>query len=83
VKRIFKSHNLQLEANHFVVRGLDRDTDKVEELDLLSDDLVVKKKVVLQDSRFRSVETQSAFAAIEEAYSELKDDLLKAAGVFA
>lgn len=81
VKGLFKSHELQQEASRFVIRGLDRDTDKVEELDLLNDDLVAKKKVILQDSRFRSVEPQSAFAAIEEAYSDLKDDLLKAAGV--
>ena len=74
---------MQLEASRFVVRGLDRDTDAVEELDLLSDDMIVKKNVVLQNTRFRSVDSQSAYGAIEESHAAMKDDLLKAAGAFA
>ncbi len=80
VKRILKADNLQLEASRFVVRGQDRDTDAVEQLDLLSDDLIVKKNVVLQNTRFRSVDSESAYSAIEASYAEMKGDLLKAAG---
>ena len=53
-----------LKASRFVVRGLDRDTDAVEELDLLSGDMIVKKNVVLQNTRFRSVDSQSAYGAV-------------------
>lgn len=56
-------------------------TQRVEEIDLLSDELVVKKQVVKQDARFRSVDKNSAYRAIEEAYQELKEQLETAAGV--
>jgi hypothetical protein len=80
VKKLFGNKELQSEASRFIIKGFDRETEHVEELDLLSDELVAKKKIVLQDSRFRTLNSASAYSVIEEAYDELKDQLKQAIG---
>jgi hypothetical protein len=81
VRRLSTKQELHQEATRFLVKGLDSETGHVEELDLLSDDLVVKKPVTLQNDRFRSVDSASAYQAIEQAYTELSDDLSQAMGM--
>lgn len=80
VRRIVGLHGLHEEASKFVVRGLDEETHKVEELDLLKDQLVSKKTIVLADERSRALSPASAYEAIEEAHSDLKEQLHAAAG---
>lgn len=80
-KKLLGNKGLQTEASRFIVKGLDRETERIEELDLLSDELVAKKKIILQDSRFRTLNSASAYSVIEEAYDELKDQLKQATGV--
>jgi hypothetical protein len=70
-------------VSKFEVKGIDSDSGKADLVDVLSDDLIAKKQIVLQDEHFRSLNSDSAYKAIEEAYTELKADLLKAAGVTA
>jgi len=48
-------------------------------VDVLRDELVASKKVVRVDSRSRALDPAATYAAIEEAYLELKPQLEAAA----
>jgi hypothetical protein len=49
---------------------------------VLSDQLIVKKQIpLLEDTRPRALDPGSAYKAIEEAYGELEEQLITAAGV--
>lgn len=67
-------------ATRFVVKGVGPDGN-VTELDLLEDRLVSRKKMLTTGKSSRAVKESSAYAAIEEAYAELKDELKLAAGI--
>jgi hypothetical protein len=69
-RRVFGLHGLHEKASRFVVRGFDRDTGKVETLDLLSDQLISKQLIVLADERSRALNRESAFTAIEAAHAD-------------
>ena len=73
--------HLHEEASKFVVRGLHEDSGKVEELDLLKDQLVSTRTMVLADERSRALRPASAYEAIEAAHTELREQLHEAAGV--
>lgn len=63
------------------IRGYHNTNERVEEFDLLKDFLVSRKSIVAQDGRHRTVNSSSMYGAIEEAYNELEDYLLDAAGL--
>jgi hypothetical protein len=73
--------DLPQNAARFMVSGLDRETHKVETVDLLRDQLISKKQIVKQGPRTRALLASSAYAAIGEAYSELRDELVSAASL--
>jgi hypothetical protein len=75
VRNLIGLEDLSTGVSSFKIDALMRDSEKIESLDLLADKLVSRKSVMLLDSRSRDVSSPSAFAAIEEAYRELKDDL--------
>lgn len=81
VSNLLHRDDLQDNAERFVVKGFDRDAQRVEELDLLNDKLVSKKSIVRQNARSRALNDTAAYEAIEEAFDELHDELLHAAGV--
>lgn len=56
-------------------------TEKLELIDVLSDELVAYKDIPRVSERSRQVQDSTAFAAIEEAYEDLKSDLISAASV--
>ena len=68
-------------AARFLVGGLDRETNKVEKIDLLRDQLISKKQIVKQGPRTRALLASSAYAAIGEAHFELRDELTAAAAL--
>jgi hypothetical protein len=68
-------------ATRFVVGGLDRVSQKVETIDLLRDQLISKKQIVKQGPRTRALLASSAYAAIGEAHSELRNELTSAAAL--
>jgi hypothetical protein len=74
VKRLAGLNDLRDEVSCFVLKGLDNATGRVELVDILSDQLIAKKQIFRED-------ICSAHGAIEEAYNELQDQLLTAAGV--
>lgn len=81
VRRIMKLPDIREQAKNFKVTGMDEDTGNQREVDLLSDQFIAKKTVLQTDSRTRAVDSTSAYMAIEEAYSELYEQLMKAPGV--
>lgn len=70
------------EMGKFEVRGFNGETGGLETVDVLHDQLVSEKTVVRYDERSRAIRSDSAYAAIEEAYAELREDLELAAAVF-
>jgi hypothetical protein len=63
----------------FKVNGLDDQTARVEEVDVLRDQLVASKRIVRLNARSRAVEDSAAYTAIGQAYADLKSELEQAA----
>lgn len=63
----------------FKVNGFDNQTAKVEAVDVLRDHLVASKRIVRLNVRSRAVDDNAAYAAITQAYSDLKEELNQAA----
>lgn len=81
IKKLSLFNDIQSEARQFTIKGLNGETGNIDSIDLLNDQLIAKKKILCVDERSRALDSLSAFAAIEEAYEELKDELIVAAGV--
>lgn len=81
VRRLTQRQDLREESSRFIVKGLDEDTERVEIIDILKDQLISRKRIILEDERTRALNSESAYAAIEQAYTELRDELLLAAEV--
>ena len=81
VRRLTRDNALRQSARVFRVTGFDPQSEKVEEVDVLNDKLIVTKRIVRLDQRTRALESGSAYHAIHEAYDELRDELTAAAGV--
>lgn len=72
VRRIFRQERLHGRASRFKVQGIDGFGNSTDLIDLLSDDLVAKKKMVRQSLQSKAVVADSAYEAIEEAHRELR-----------
>jgi hypothetical protein len=79
VRNLATRGDMRENTRTFKVNGLDDQTGRVEEVDVLRDQLVSSKRIVRLNDRTRAVDDQAAYAAIREAYSELKADLEQAA----
>lgn len=75
--------DLQEGALKFEVRGLNGETGRVDLVDVLSDKLVTRRRILRQSGRGRGLDDANAYAAIDDAYGELEDELLTAASVWA
>ncbi len=75
--------DLRDRVSRFVVKGFDQQTGHVEQLDLLSDHLIARKQIVREDGRTRALDADSAYAAIESAFRDLRAELEAAAGELA
>lgn len=73
--------DLQENATRFRIKGVNADTGQVDELDLLETRLVSKQQMVSIGGNSRAIRQDSAFAAIDVAYDELKAQLLTAPSV--
>ncbi len=80
-RRLGRRADLRESTSRFVVKGFNRETQRVEIIDVLSDQLISRKQIVLEDPRTRALNRGSAYAAVEEAYAELRDELRAAAAV--
>lgn len=79
VRKIARRSDVREEASQFVVKGLNAQTGHIDQIDVLNDHLIAKKQIVRQDRRTRALDSSAAYAAIEEAYEELREELEKAA----
>lgn len=59
------------------IRARDEITESIEEFDLLQEYLLSVKQVVKQDEIHRSVNTNAMYAAIQEAYTELRSEIIR------
>jgi hypothetical protein len=67
-------------ATKFEVKGTADDRESLV-VNVLKDHLVARKRIVKMNTRSRALHDASAFAAVEEAYDELKTELERAAEV--
>jgi hypothetical protein len=81
VKNLAHDSELKREAQKFIVKGVSSVTEKVEEVDLLSDHLVSQVQIIRQSDRGRALNSESAYSEIQKAYEALEQELLMAAGV--
>ena len=82
LKALARGEGLQDNAARFQVKGRHDETGRVETIDLLRDQLIVRKQILRLGERSRAVEADSAFAAIRAAHTELGPDLRRAASLF-
>lgn len=78
IKQLAGLDGLEEGATAFKVKGRNPESGGEEIIDVLSDKLLSKKKILKQNERARSLDPTSAFSAIEEAYKELRDELERA-----
>ncbi len=81
VRRMAAKTDLQDKLDKLVVKGPSLLSGKLEEVDILKDELVVTRSMLRVDPRIRAVQSESAFEQIEEAYYELRDLLPLAASL--
>jgi hypothetical protein len=81
LRRLARRADLHEKVDKLWVKGPSQISGKLEEVDLLKDELVVTKSILRLDPRGRSVQAESAFAEIEAAYQEVKGLLPLAASV--
>ena len=79
IRQLAGRTDLHEKVDKLSVKGPSLITGKLEEVDILKDELVLTKSILRVDPRSRAVRSESAFAAIEAAYEEVKDLLPLAA----
>ena len=83
LRDLFGQDGLSPSVERLQIRGKCKDTDRVETIDLLKDQLIAKKRIVRLNDRERTLNRESAFDAIIEAYEEHQDEIAKATGILA
>ena len=81
LKELVSNGNVQEGADRLQVHGRCQDSDRVETIDLLKDQLISTKAIVRLNPRSRALDAGAAFQAILEAYLDLHDELESAASV--
>lgn len=82
VRNIYRQERLHGRADIFRVQGIDGFGNSTDLVDLLSDNLVARKKMVRQNPLSRAVVADSAYGAIEEAYRELQHKFNRASSLY-
>ncbi len=83
VRKLAGAKDLQEHVDNFKIKGVSVKTDKLELIDVLSDELVAYKEIPRVSERSRQLQEGAAFNAIEQAYGEMEKELLEAASVSA
>lgn len=81
VRRLARAPGVRENALTFTTKGVDEETGRMTEVDLLRDHLAMSKRIVRVDERSRAIDTHAAYAAIDEAYTELRPELERAASI--
>lgn len=78
LKLLSKRPEIRDEVDKFIVNGYNDESESLIELNLLSDKLIIKKKIRKLDARSRALNPKAAFDAIISAYEEIKDEIAEA-----
>ena len=81
VRNLFVQDDFHSSVNRLQIRGTCSDTNRVETIDLLKNQLISTKSIVRLNDRGRALNPESAFDAIIEAHQELRNEIEDAAGV--
>ena len=81
LKQIVAIPEFRQGAQKLQVRGKCSDSERVETIELLGDQLVSTQSIVRLNDRGRALDSNSAFDAIEESYQQLKGELELVAGM--
>jgi len=81
VRRLARRPEFRQEASRAIIKALDAETGRMDTVDLLNDKLIGKRAILQEDDRYRTVNRDSAFAAIEDVHQELREHLLNAAAI--
>ena len=81
LKELLSNGNIHGGSDRLLVHGRCHDSDRVETIDLLKDQLISTKAIVRLNPRSRALDPEAAFEAIREAYLDLHDELEAAASV--
>jgi hypothetical protein len=80
-RRLARRPDLREGAINFEVRGFNGVTEHVELVDILSDRLIATRRILRESARSRALDRWATYAAIEDGYREMRDDLIRAASV--
>jgi hypothetical protein len=75
LKSLSQRPEIREEAETFKVSGYSEDKSSIDDLDLLSDKLIITKNIHKLDPRSRALNSRAAFNAIISAYEEVKDEI--------
>ncbi|MBB5082623.1 hypothetical protein [Nonomuraea endophytica] len=78
LRRIMLKEDLREQTRELKATIVDEQTGRADEINLLEDQLISKKTILRQTSRSRVLNSDDAYRKIEEAYRELREDLLSA-----
>ena len=81
IKTLIGKGNAPEIAQVFKVKGYDPSTGKNAELDILREHMIQEEEIVLQDEQNRTLNSGSAYAAIEKAYWARRDELVIAPSI--
>ncbi len=81
IRAITGSRDFQERFQVLQADAMNEETHLIEPFDLLQDKLISVKSVIRPDERYRKIDTESMYRAIEEAYGDLRDDLEGATGL--
>ena len=81
LKELVSNGNVQEGADRLQVHGRCQDSNRVDTIDLLKDQLISTKAIVRMNPRSRALDPGATFQAIREAYLDLHDELESAASV--
>lgn len=72
VRRIMRRSDVGEGVSGLTVGGTSRITGRMEAVDLLRDQLISKREIILEDNVTRALDSRAAYAAIASAYTELQ-----------
>ena len=81
VRKLAGAHDLPGNALRFRAKGVNATTGRTDLIDFLDDKLISRQKIVAVGPQSQAVDSTAAYAAIEQAHTDLLPQLLVATGI--
>ncbi|MFI7453784.1 hypothetical protein ACIBQX_40280 [Nonomuraea sp. NPDC049714] len=78
LRRIIRRQDLRYQTQELKATVVDSETGRADEINLLEDQLISRRKFLRQNERSRDLNSEDAYRQITLAYVELREDLLSA-----